>query len=162
MGVGLGPDSYAIIEQGRIGQILATKPMERRAIIEEAAGVTKFKTKKRLAEAKLESSQAESCARERHCGGSGKAAWFAEAAGSESAALLRNSRPDAWHRAADAGGQGARTGQRSRTAGARLAELTAAETQHAQAIQEQEAEQDRLKQRIYELDARDCGRTRTC
>ncbi len=46
MGVGLGPDSYAIIEQGRIGQILATKPMERRAIIEEAAGVTKFKTKK--------------------------------------------------------------------------------------------------------------------
>jgi len=51
MGVGLGPDSYAIIEQGRIGQILATKPMERRAIIEEAAGVTKFKTKKRLSEA---------------------------------------------------------------------------------------------------------------
>ncbi len=57
MGVGLGPDSYAIIEQGRIGQILATKPMERRAIIEEAAGVTKFKTKKRLSEAKLESSK---------------------------------------------------------------------------------------------------------
>jgi chromosome segregation protein len=47
MGVGLGPDSYAIIEQGRIGQILSTKPLERRAIIEEAAGVTKFKTKKR-------------------------------------------------------------------------------------------------------------------
>src|SRR6266852_5474720 len=42
MGMGLGPDSYAIIEQGRIGQILSTKPMERRAIIEEAAGVTKF------------------------------------------------------------------------------------------------------------------------
>src|SRR2546425_9676729 len=56
-GVGLGPDSYAIIEQGRIGLILSTKPMERRAIIEEAAGVTKFKTKKRLAEAKLESSK---------------------------------------------------------------------------------------------------------
>ena len=55
MGVGLGPDSYAIIEQGRIGLILSTKPMERRAIIEEAAGVTNFKTKKRLAEAKLES-----------------------------------------------------------------------------------------------------------
>src|SRR5438034_878909 len=57
MGVGLGPDSYAIIEQGRIGLIVSTKPMERRAIIEEAAGVTKFKTKKRLAEAKLESSK---------------------------------------------------------------------------------------------------------
>src|SRR5246500_6034521 len=57
MGVGLGPDSYAIIEQGRIGLILSTKPMDRRAIIEEAAGITKFKTKRRLAEAKLESSK---------------------------------------------------------------------------------------------------------
>ncbi len=54
MGSGLGPESYAIIEQGRIGQILSTKPQDRRAVIEEAAGVTRFKTKKRLAEAKLE------------------------------------------------------------------------------------------------------------
>ncbi len=57
MGLGLGPDSYAIIEQGRIGQILSSRPTDRRAIIEEAAGVTKYKTKKRLAEAKLESSK---------------------------------------------------------------------------------------------------------
>jgi chromosome segregation protein len=57
MGTGLGPESYAIIEQGRIGQVLSSKPMDRRAIIEEAAGVTKYKTKKRLAEAKLESSK---------------------------------------------------------------------------------------------------------
>ncbi|MGH9817081.1 MAG: hypothetical protein ACRD6I_13465, partial [Candidatus Acidiferrales bacterium] len=57
MGTGLGPESYAIIEQGRIGQILSSKPTERRAIIEEAAGVSKYKTKKRLAEAKLESSK---------------------------------------------------------------------------------------------------------
>jgi chromosome segregation protein len=57
MGIGLGPDSYAIIEQGRIGQILSSKPTDRRAIIEEAAGITKFKTKRRLAEAKLESSK---------------------------------------------------------------------------------------------------------
>ncbi len=54
MGTGLGPESYAIIEQGRIGQILSSKPTDRRAIIEEAAGITKFKTKKRLAEARLE------------------------------------------------------------------------------------------------------------
>src|SRR5437899_10625246 len=54
MGTGLGPESYAIIEQGRIGQILSSKPYDRRAVIEEAAGVTKFKTRKRLAEAKLE------------------------------------------------------------------------------------------------------------
>ncbi|HTR35741.1 MAG TPA: chromosome segregation protein SMC [Bryobacteraceae bacterium] len=54
MGTGLGPESYAIIEQGRIGQILSNKPQDRRNIIEEAAGIGKFKTKKRLAEAKLE------------------------------------------------------------------------------------------------------------
>lgn len=56
-GTGLGPESYAIIEQGRIGQILSNKPADRRAIIEEAAGIGKYKTRKRLAEAKLESSR---------------------------------------------------------------------------------------------------------
>ncbi|MBI2685398.1 MAG: chromosome segregation protein SMC [Acidobacteria bacterium] len=54
MGTGLGPESYAIIEQGRIGQILSSRPQDRRAVIEEAAGITKFKTRRRLAEAKLE------------------------------------------------------------------------------------------------------------
>jgi chromosome segregation protein len=57
MGTGLGPESYALIEQGRIGQILSSRPTDRRAIIEEAAGVTRFKTKKRLAEARLEESK---------------------------------------------------------------------------------------------------------
>ena len=57
MGMGLGPDSYAIIEQGRIGQILNSRPMDRRAIIEEAAGVTMYKTKRRLSEAKLEAAK---------------------------------------------------------------------------------------------------------
>jgi chromosome segregation protein len=57
MGTGLGPESYALIEQGRIGQILSSRPTDRRAIIEEAAGITKFKTKKRLAEARLEDSK---------------------------------------------------------------------------------------------------------
>src|ERR1700732_3003959 len=57
MGTGLGPESYAIIEQGRIGQILSNKPAARRAVIEEAAGIGKYKTRKRLAEAKLESSR---------------------------------------------------------------------------------------------------------
>jgi chromosome segregation protein len=57
MGIGLGPDSYAIIEQGRIGLILNSKPMDRRAIIEEAAGITMYKTKRRLAETKLDASR---------------------------------------------------------------------------------------------------------
>jgi len=57
MGTGLGPDSYAIIAQEQIGQLLSSKPHDRRAIIEEAAGITRFKTKKRLAELRLESSK---------------------------------------------------------------------------------------------------------
>ena len=57
MGTGLGPESYAIIEQGRIGQILSSKPQDRRGVIEEAAGITRFKTRKRLAEAKLEAAK---------------------------------------------------------------------------------------------------------
>ena len=58
MGSGLGPESYAIIEQGRIGQILSSRPYDRRAVIEEAAGITRFKNKRRLAEAKLEGAKA--------------------------------------------------------------------------------------------------------
>jgi len=54
MGTGLGPESYAIIGQERIGQLLSSRPHDRRAIIEEAAGITRFKTKKRLAELRQE------------------------------------------------------------------------------------------------------------
>jgi chromosome segregation protein len=57
MGTGLGPDSYAIIGQEQIGQLLSSKPYDRRAIIEEAAGITHFKAKKRLAELRLESAK---------------------------------------------------------------------------------------------------------
>jgi chromosome segregation protein len=57
MGTGLGPESYAIIGQERVGQLLSSKPYDRRAIIEEAAGITRFKTKKRLAELRLESAK---------------------------------------------------------------------------------------------------------
>ncbi|MGI9075302.1 MAG: chromosome segregation protein SMC [Bryobacteraceae bacterium] len=57
LGTGLGPESYAIIEQGRIGQILSNRPQDRRNVIEEAAGITKFKTRRRLAEGKLESAK---------------------------------------------------------------------------------------------------------
>ena len=46
MGTGLGGESYAIIGQERIGQLLSSKPQDRRSIIEEAAGITRFKTRK--------------------------------------------------------------------------------------------------------------------
>jgi chromosome segregation protein len=57
MGTGLGGESYAMIGQERIGQLLSSKPLDRRAIIEEAAGITRFKTKKRLAELRLEAAK---------------------------------------------------------------------------------------------------------
>src|SRR5262252_1626486 len=54
LGTGLGVRAYSVIEQGRIDQVLSTKPQARRRLIEEAAGITKYKLKKRLAETKLE------------------------------------------------------------------------------------------------------------
>jgi chromosome segregation protein len=152
MGVGLGPDSYAIIEQGRIGQILATKPMERRAIIEEAAGVTKFKTKKRLSEAKLESAKV-NLSRvndivvevEKQLGSlkrqAAKARRYSEIR-EQMRGIVRQM----------LAGKARELDSEAERVNGRLAELTAAETQYAQAIHEQEAEQDRLSHRIYSLD----------
>ena len=57
MDSGLGIKAYAVIEQGKIGQILSSRPAERRALIEEAAGVTKYKSRRRAAELKLEAAQ---------------------------------------------------------------------------------------------------------
>ncbi len=57
-GTGLSGGHYAIIEQGRIGQVLSAKPMDRRIMIEEAAGITKFRVRQRAAEARLESARA--------------------------------------------------------------------------------------------------------
>jgi chromosome segregation protein len=57
MDAGLGVKAYAVIEQGKIGQILSARPTERRQLIEEAAGVTKYKSRRRQAELKLEAAQ---------------------------------------------------------------------------------------------------------
>ncbi len=57
MDTGLGAKAYAIIEQGKIGQILSTRPTDRRQLIEEAAGVTKYKARRRAAELKLEAAE---------------------------------------------------------------------------------------------------------
>ncbi|HEY2821863.1 MAG TPA: chromosome segregation protein SMC [Candidatus Acidoferrum sp.] len=153
MGVGLGPDSYAIIEQGRIGQILSTKPLERRAIIEEAAGVTKFKTKKRLAEAKLESSKV-NLSRvndivvevEKQLGSlkrqAAKARRYAEIR-DQMRGIVRQM----------LAGKARELDAEAERVGKQLEELMASENKHAHDIQTQEAEQDVLQQRIYELDA---------
>jgi chromosome segregation protein len=57
MDTGLGAKAYAIIEQGKIGMILSTRPTDRRQLIEEAAGITKYKARRRSAELKLEAAQ---------------------------------------------------------------------------------------------------------
>ena len=57
MDSGVGVKAYAVIEQGKIGQILGARPTERRQLLEEAAGVTKYKSRRRAAELKLEAAQ---------------------------------------------------------------------------------------------------------
>jgi chromosome segregation protein len=57
MDTGLGAKAYSIIEQGKIGLILSSRPTDRRQLIEEAAGVTKYKSRRRAAELKLDAAQ---------------------------------------------------------------------------------------------------------
>lgn len=54
LGTGLGTNSYAIIEQGRIEALISMKPPERRIVIEEASGITRFEEKKRDAISRME------------------------------------------------------------------------------------------------------------
>ena len=54
MGTGVGRTSYSIMAQGNITQLLSSKPEDRRAVFEEAAGITKFKAQKKEALRKLE------------------------------------------------------------------------------------------------------------
>ncbi len=127
--------------------------MERRAIIEEAAGITKFKTKKRLSEAKLESSKV-NLSRvndivvevEKQLGSlkrqAAKARRYAEIR-EQMRGIVRQM----------LAGKARELDAEAERVGTRLAELTAAEAQHAQSILQEEAEQDRLNQRIYSLDA---------
>jgi chromosome segregation protein len=152
MGMGLGPDSYAIIEQGRIGQILNSRPMDRRALIEEAAGITVYKTKRRLAEAKLEAAkvnlsrvndilvevekQLASLKRQ-----ASKARRYAELR-DEMRGLMRSVLASkARHLEMEA--------ERLESA---LSDLVASESAESTAIRELEAEQERLDIRNYELE----------
>jgi len=57
LGTGIGAKAYSIIEQGRVGMIVSSKPEDRRFLIEEAAGITKYKVKKKAAEKKMEATR---------------------------------------------------------------------------------------------------------
>jgi len=54
---GIGTKGYTIVEQGRIAEIVSAKPEERRSLIEEAAGISKYKARRREAESKLKSTE---------------------------------------------------------------------------------------------------------
>ncbi len=58
MDTGIGRSAYSIMEQGKIDMILSSRPEDRRAIFEEAAGITKYKSQKREALRKLEATEA--------------------------------------------------------------------------------------------------------
>jgi chromosome segregation protein len=57
LGTGVGIRAYSIIEQGRVGLIVSAKPEDRRAFLEEAAGVTKYKSRRKVAERKIDYTQ---------------------------------------------------------------------------------------------------------
>ncbi len=57
MGTGIGTESYSLIEQGKIGLILSTRPEERRLIFDEVSGIIKYKTQKKEAIRKLEETE---------------------------------------------------------------------------------------------------------
>src|ERR1700744_5845750 len=58
MDTGIGRSAYSIMEQGKIDSILSSRPEDRRAIFEEAAGITKYKSQKKEALRKLEATEA--------------------------------------------------------------------------------------------------------
>ena len=153
MTMGLGPDSYAIIEQGRIGLILNSKPMDRRAIIEEAAGITMYKTKRRLAETKLEASklnlsrvndilvevekQLASLKRQ-----ASKARRYAELR-EEMRTMLRKV----------LAGKARQLDAEAERLELLIRDLAAQEETGARSLHERESDQERLSARVYELDA---------
>jgi chromosome segregation protein len=57
MDTGVGARAYSIIEQGKIGMILSAKPEDRRFLIEEAAGITKYKSRKKSALRKIDATK---------------------------------------------------------------------------------------------------------
>src|SRR4051812_7298492 len=54
LGTGVGTKAYSIVEQGKIGLIVSARPEDRRSLIEEAAGITKYKSRKKASERKME------------------------------------------------------------------------------------------------------------
>jgi chromosome segregation protein len=138
-GSGVGRTAYSIIEQGRIGQIVSARPEDRRAVIEEAAGISKYKRRREAAERKMEATQQNLL----------RVADIVQELGKQLESLNRQARKAEKYKAIRAQIRELEL----RTAAARYLELTAtrraAEERHAQL----KAEEAELSARLAELDA---------
>ncbi len=138
-GSGVGRTAYSIIEQGRIGQIVSARPEDRRAVIEEAAGVSKYKRRREAAERKMEATHQNLL----------RVADIVQELGKQLESLNRQARKAEKYKAVRAQIRELEL----RTAAARYLELTAtrraAEERHA-LLKAEEAE---LAARLVELDA---------
>jgi len=88
---GVGVDAYSVIEQGRVAAMLDANPEERRLIFEEAAGISKFKARKKESERKLEKSRSECPPRQRHRRGSRQTPAQRKKSRRPKPAIIRNS-----------------------------------------------------------------------
>ena len=144
LGTGLGARAYAIIEQGMISRVIEAKPEELRVFLEEAAGVSKYRERRRETELRLEGHAREPAARRRHPAGARQAARAPRRAGRGREALSR-----AAGRARDDAGPAVAHAQRSEAASARA--------RHAREIErlgvELEAETAKLREAEKRLEA---------
>ncbi len=138
-GSGVGRTAYSIIEQGRIGQIVSARPEDRRAVIEEAAGISKYKRRREAAERKMEATHQNLL----------RVADIVQELGKQLESLNRQARKAEKYKAVRAQIRELEL----RTAAARYLELTAtrraADERHAQ-LRTEEAE---LSARLVELDS---------
>ena len=87
MDTGCGVDAYSLIEQGKVDLLLQASNQERRAVLEEAAGISKYKARKKEAEHRLENVQQNLLRIRRHSYRSRKAASKRKASGGKSQKL---------------------------------------------------------------------------
>jgi chromosome segregation protein len=169
MGSGVGRTAYSIIEQGRIGQIVSARPEDRRSVIEEAAGVTKYKKRREAAERKMEATQQNLL----------RVADIVQELGKQLESLNRQARKAEKYKALKAkirelelahaasryleitavrrvaDDQKARLETEGREASARLAELDAAVEAERARLSELERSAGELSQRAHELESRE-------
>src|SRR5512143_2101339 len=138
-GSGVGRTAYSIIEQGRIGQIVSARAEDRRGVIEEAAGITKYKKRREAAERKMEATQQNLT----------RVADIVQELGKQLESLNRQARKAEKYKALKAQIRELEL----RSAAARYLEITATRRSAEERLAEKRAEEVELAARLAELDA---------